>query len=260
MKTTFFITARLKSTRLPKKIILPINGRPIISYQIERIKYARTIGEIVVCTSTNPQDDELVDIVSREGVKTFRGSEDDVLLRFLEAAKQNKIDHFANITADCPLIDPSLIDRVVDEYSLHRPDLARYDGDDFRLPFNCYVVSVPALAKICSNKKETDTEMWQRYFHQGEQFKVHKIIAGERYQHETLKTSLDYPEDYEFMKKVFSELYFKDRQFSLLDVIRLTRAKPEILEINSSPDLVKRWRRHQELTTGNKLASPVTGV
>jgi hypothetical protein len=172
----------------------------------------------------------------------------------------NKIYHFANITADCPLIDPSLIDRVVDEYSLHRPDLARYDGDDLKLPFNCYVVSVPALEKICSSKRETDTEMWQKYFSESEQFKIHKIIAGERYQHETLKTSLDYPEDYEFMKKVFSELYVKDRQFSLLDVIRLTKKKPEILEINSSPDLVKRWRRHQELTTGNKLVSPVTGI
>jgi len=131
--------------------------------------------------------------------------------------------------------------------------LERY-GDDFKLQFDCYVISVSTLEKICTNKRERDTEVWGKYFGEGEQLKNCKIIAGKRYQHETLKTSLDYLENYEFMKEVFAEIYVEGQCFSLIDVIRLTREKPEILEINSSPDLVQRWRKHQELSTEERGA------
>ena len=116
MKTAFLITARLKSTRLPKKILLEVAGKPLIVHMLDRIKNATSIDKIIICTSTNPQDDPLEEIAGQEQVSCFRGSEEDVLVRLLEAAQSHGLKYFANITADCPMMDPLLIDRAVLEY------------------------------------------------------------------------------------------------------------------------------------------------
>jgi len=245
MSIPFLITARLKSTRLPKKITLEVMGKPLIVHMLDRIKHSAHIEDIVICTSTNPQDDPLEEIAEKEHVHCFRGSEDDVLERLLGAAKFYDMSNFANITADCPLIDPYLIDRAVEEYKRVNADLIMYDDSNNDIPFNCYVLKVSALEKVCDLKKETDTEVWLNIFRAHESIKIHSINVEEKYRHNSLKTSLDYPEDYEFMKKVFGKLYNFDRVFSLLDVITLVNRNPDILAINANPELLKRWRGHQ---------------
>jgi spore coat polysaccharide biosynthesis protein SpsF len=244
MSTPFLITARLKSTRLPKKIMLEVMGKPLIVHMLDRIKHSRYIEDIVICTSTNSQDDPLEEIAEKEHVHCFRGSEDDVLERLLRAARSYDMTNFANITADCPLIDPLLIDRAVEEYDKVNADLVMYDDSNNNIPFNCYVLRVSALEKVCELKKETDTEVWLNLF-TTHMFKIHSIIVEGKYRHNSLKTSLDYPEDYEFIKKVFGELYDPDRVFSLPDVIDLANRRPDILSINANPELLKRWRGHQ---------------
>ena len=244
MSTPFLITARLKSTRLPKKIMLEVMGKPLIVHMLDRIKHSRHIEDIVICTSTNSQDDPLEEIAEKEHVHCFRGSEDDVLERLLRAARSYDMTNFANITADCPLIDPLLIDRAVEEYDEVNADLVMYDDSNNNIPFNCYVLRVSALEKVCELKKETDTEVWLNLF-TTHMFKIHSIIVEDKYRHNSLKTSLDYPEDYEFIKKVFGELYDPDRVFSLPDVIDLANRRPDILSINANPELLKRWRGHQ---------------
>jgi|TARA_B100002003_G_C14051963_1_gene506572 spore coat polysaccharide biosynthesis protein SpsF len=244
MSTPFLITARLKSTRLPKKIMLEVMGKPLIVHMLDRIKHSRHIEDIVICTSTNSQDDPLEEIAEKEHVHCFRGSEDDVLERLLRAARSYDMTNFANITADCPLIDPLLIDRAVEEYDKVNADLVMYDDSNNNIPFNCYVLRVSALEKVCELKKETDTEVWLNLF-TTHMFKIHSIIVEGKYRHNSLKISLDYPEDYEFIKKVFGELYDPDRVFSLPDVIDLANRRPDILSINANPELLKRWRGHQ---------------
>ncbi len=246
MSTAFFITARLKSTRLPKKIMLEVKGKPLIVHMLDRIKHSRYIEEIVICTSTNPQDDPLEEIAEKEHVHCFRGSEDDVLERLLSAAKNHGLEHFANITADCPLIDPVLIDRAVSEYEKSSADLVMFDDSNNDLPFSCYVLKVSALEKVCNLKKDTDTEVWLKYFKFNKLFVISEIKVEDKYRHTSLKTSLDYPEDYEFMKRAFDELYDDpDRVFSLLDIIDLVNRRPDILAINANPELLKKWRDHQ---------------
>ena len=220
-------------------------GKPLIVHMLDRIKHSAHIEDIVICTSTNPQDDPLEEIAEKEHVHCFRGSEDDVLERLLGAAKFYDMSNFANITADCPLIDPYLIDRAVEEYKRVNADLIMYDDSNNDIPFNCYVLKVSALEKVCDLKKETDTEVWLNIFRAHESIKIHSINVEEKYRHNSLKTSLDYPEDYEFMKKVFGKLYNSDRVFSLLDVITLVNRNPDILAINANPELLKRWRGHQ---------------
>lgn len=249
MKTAFLITARLKSTRLPKKITLEIMGKPLIVHMLDRIKHTDQIGKIIICTSTNPQDDPLEEIAAAEGVHCYRGSENDVLIRLLGAAHEHELDHFANITADCPMIDPILIDRAIKEYYKISADLIMYDDSKNDLPFNCYVIKTSALKKVCDLKKETDTEVWLRYFQSLDDFHIHTIYVEDKYRHISLKTSIDYPEDYEFMKKVFEELYKAGEVFSLLDIIDLVTRQPDVLSINASPALVRRWRGHQSALT-----------
>ena len=224
--------------------MLEVMGKPLIVHMLDRIKHSRHIEDIVICTSTNSQDDPLEEIAEKEHVHCFRGSEDDVLERLLRAARSYDMTNFANITADCPLIDPLLIDRAVEEYDKVNADLVMYDDSNNNIPFNCYVLRVSALEKVCELKKETDTEVWLNLF-TIHMFKIHSIIVEDKYRHNSLKTSLDYPEDYEFIKKVFGELYDPDRVFSLPDVIDLANRRPDILSINANPELLKRWRGHQ---------------
>ena len=246
MKTAFFITARLKSTRLPKKILLEVAGKPLIVHMLDRIKRALTIDKIIICTSTNPQDDPLEEIAGQEQVSCFRGSEEDVLVRLLEAAQSHDLKYFANITADCQMMDPLLIDRAVLEYQKADVDLLKYDDSNADLPFNCYLIKVSALEKVCQQKKEIDTEVWLKYFTSNTFLKIRNIDIEDEYRHKTLKTSLDYPEDYKFIKYVFAELHQHGTTFSMLDIIDLVKKRPDILSINANANLTRRWLHHRQ--------------
>ena len=244
MKTAFLITARLKSTRLPKKILLEVAGKPLIVHMLDRIKNAMSIDKIIICTSTNPQDDPLEEIAGQEQVSCFRGSEEDVLVRLSEAAQSHGLKYFANITADCPMMDPVLIDRAVMEYQKTDVDLLKFDDSNDDLPFCCYVVKVSALEQVCLHKKETDTEVWLKFFTSNLEINIQNIVVEDEYKHKTLKTSLDYPEDYKFIKHVFSELYRQYTVYSILEIIDLVKRRPGILNINANPELTRRWKSH----------------
>src|SRR5438552_4094356 len=125
MNTVFLITARLKSTRLPQKALVDLAGRSVLGHMIDRLRRARRIDHIVVCTSTHPQDDRLADAAAGEGVGCFRGDENDVLRRLHEAGRAFDADYLLNITADCPLVDPGYADRIVDAYEATGADLIR---------------------------------------------------------------------------------------------------------------------------------------
>ena len=113
MKTALIIQARIGSTRLPRKVLKDLAGRPMLAQELERLKRCATVDEIVVATTTNDADDLIVDLARREGVRWFRGSENDVLARYVGAAREAKADVIVRVTADCPLIDPAVTDRVV---------------------------------------------------------------------------------------------------------------------------------------------------
>ena len=156
MKVGYLITGRLKSTRLPKKLLLEINGKPIISHMIDRLKLANKINEIIICSSTNEQDMPLADIASKNGIKCYFGDPDDVLARLLEAADKFNLDYILNITADCPFVDPYYADKIVDKYIETNADLIR----QFDLPHGVfsYGIKVEALRKVVKIKDSTEYE------------------------------------------------------------------------------------------------------
>ena len=141
---------------------------------IERIKHANYIDKIIICTSTNSQDDPLEEIASAEGILCHRGSEEDVLQRLLNAANEEKLEFFANMTADIPMIDPYLIDKSIEEYLSVKADLVIPPSDHVGA---CNVINVHALESVCKEKTVIETEIWVQYFKELHAF-VHMFYIG----------------------------------------------------------------------------------
>ncbi len=231
MNIGYLITARLKSTRLPKKVMREVAGRPLLGHMIDRLKLAKRTNEIVVCTSTNPQDDPLEEFAAAEGVECFRGSEEDVVLRLSEAASRFGFDYVLNITADCPLADPYYADRIVEAFEKTDADLIR----SFGLPHGAfsYGIKPAALKKVVELKNDDHTEVWGRYFTDTDLFSVYDLpIEDADHRWPDLRMTVDYPEDLEFIEAVFAALYDPARVFSLDDTLQFLRAHPEVVEIN----------------------------
>lgn len=241
MQTSFLITARLKSKRLPKKILLKVNHTPLVVHMINRIKYSSKINKIIICTSTNKQDNPLEKIAQQEGIECYRGSENDVLKRLLYAAKKYKLDYFANMTADVPMIDPTIIDDAVKEYNKTNVDLILPENYCFN---GCHIIRVSSLEKICKIKKEHNTECWIDFFKTQKNFYIHKLKVKKEKKYRHIKTSLDYPEDYLFIKKIFKNLYNSNKIFTNKDIISLVKKNPELIEINLNKFFLQRWKNH----------------
>ena len=160
MNIGFLIIARMKSTRLPKKVILEINGREVIAWMIDRLKQCKILNDIIIATSTNPEDNILCKIAKREGVKCFKGSEDDVLDRLYQAATTYELDYIINVTGDSPLVAFDFIETVVEAYQKTNADLIT----SFQLPHGLFMYGIKndALKKILEIKNDVDTEVWGR--------------------------------------------------------------------------------------------------
>jgi spore coat polysaccharide biosynthesis protein SpsF len=242
LKTGFLITARLKSTRLPLKLLQPVENRPIFSHMLDRLKLAKRVDQIIVCTSTNPQDDPLIELAEAEGVASFRGDEDDVVKRLSDAATAFNLDYILSITADCPFSDPEYADRIVEAYLENNADLIRA----LTLPHGAfsYGVKPEAFRKIVEIKDQTNTEVWGRYFTDTDLFEVYDLpIENEFHRQPGLRMTLDYPADLEFFRAVFAGLYRPGEVFSLDEILHFLRDHPEVVAINRdcAAPFLKRW-------------------
>ena len=233
MKVGYLVTARLKSTRLPRKLLLEIKGKSVISHMLDRLKLAKNVDEIIICTSTEDQDRPLGELAKENNVKCFFGNPDDVLTRLLGAADEFDLDYILNITADCPFVDPIYADKVVEKYLENDADLIR----QFDLPHGVfsYGIKVEALRKVVELKDSSDTEVWGRYFTDTGLFNVVDLDVNDKHHNRPgLRMTLDYPEDLEFFKAVFDVLYVENEVFSLTSILNLLDAHPEIIELNKS--------------------------
>jgi len=231
MKVGYLITGRLKSTRLPRKLLIKVKGKPIVSHMIDRLKLAKNVDEIVICTSDNEQDKPLSNIAKENNIKCFFGDPDDVLSRLLGAAEYFNLDYILNITADCPFVDPAYADSIVESYKETNSDLIR----QFDLPHGVfsYGIKVEALRKVISIKDSCDTEVWGRYFTDTGLFKVLDLdVKNKDHRRPGLRMTLDYPEDLDFFNAIFDALYEKDRVFSLTEILNFLDKNPKIIDIN----------------------------
>jgi spore coat polysaccharide biosynthesis protein SpsF len=219
----------MSSTRLPGKVLKPLAGAPMVLRQIERTRRSRRLDRLVVATSDQASDDPLVAVLEDAGVEVFRGPLDDVLARFLGALDAFPAERVVRLTADCPLIDPGLIDATIDlhetsgaDYSLNRLREAGFPkGQDVE------VVSAEALRRTgaaASSPEEHEHVTWGIWNHP-ERYRISRLQppADEG----DVRWTVDRPDDYEFVAAVYAALYPKDPAFSSDDVRAWVRANPQ---------------------------------
>jgi spore coat polysaccharide biosynthesis protein SpsF len=231
MKIGLLITARLKSSRLPMKLLMDLNGRSVVERVIDRAKQIAGVDTIVLCTSTNAQDKPLVDVAMANDVYYYLGDPDDVLKRLLDAAKFFGLDYILSITGENPLFSLEYANRVVDDIKSKRSDFTFYEG----LPLGCAVsgIKTKALEVVCSVKKEVDTEIWGPLINRPDIFSVSKGEVDPYYKRPAIRITNDYLEDYMFLTAIFQH-FDASATPSLLQVLKLFDEKPELLKIHEA--------------------------
>jgi len=238
------VAVRLKSTRLPKKAIIEIEGKTIIEHLIERVKEAKTPNVIVICTSTHPDDLILIDVAKKAGVKWFSGSEENVIERFLAAARQEKIDIIVRVTGDCPLVDPEYIDKAIAHLITKEADYVRVVG--MPLGTGCEVFTTKALEKVqaCAIDPNYSEYMSFYFWNNPDVFHIEEIECDKDVKRPYYRLTVDEISDIELMKEIYQRLYQGGRVSPLKEVIELLDSNPKMAEINQQVKL--RWRDDQE--------------
>ena len=239
------VFARMASTRLPSKVMINVQDKPILQQIIERVRRSEYIQKVVIATSSNPSDDQIVELSRSIGADVFRGSENDVLDRCFQAAKQFSIDPIVRITADDPFKDPDIIDQVIKAFVEAR---GRYDlvcntlRPTFPEGLDVEVMSFHALREAWSNSTDPSERehITQHMFKNPEKFQILNIENSENISN--IRLTLDTPEDLKFVKIIYDALYPAKMDFTWKDVISYLRSRPELLEINKN---VKKSGRYQ---------------
>jgi len=230
MKYVISITVRMKSTRLPKKVILKIKGKCYIDHLIERLKLAKRPSEIVLCTSTLKEDDFLIDITKEHKIKFFRGHPDDVMLRIYNGAKENNADVLVSTTGDNAFVDAVFMDKMIEFFEENNADYVFCD--DLPIGTTSHIVRMTAIEDAIKRKDVVDTEIWGGYLNRPEIYKVFEFkVSDPLFHHPDLRLTLDYPEDYELFKRIFDELYKEGEIFSFKEIMTLLKNKPGLLKI-----------------------------
>lgn len=247
--TCALIQARMNSTRFPKKVLREINGKPMISYMLERARRATAIDKIILVTSTHPSDDALEELCEKNNILCYRGSMDDVLDRYYQAARKFKADTIVRLTGDCPLIDPIMIDELVSVYKKGSYDyVANTIPPKWTVPegMDVEVFSFKNLKKAWREaKKPSEREHVTFYFWKNpEMFSVFRYNLDEDLSQYRL--TVDYPEDLEVIKAIVKNFYPDNPCFGTKDIAAFLKANPDIRRFNKDIKPNQGWESAYE--------------
>ena len=239
MQYDVFIPVRLNSKRLPKKALKKIDDKPIIQYLIERLQQLKKIKNIVICTTDEKSDDELVEFLESNDFSYFRGSTEDILDRFLHAAEKFNTDFIIAIDGDDIYCDPNLIDKIIDESEYTNADCIKLDG--IPVGFTSFGFKTLTLKKICQLKKTSNTETgYLRFFDDDKLFFIKKIMIQLKTTFpKNLRMSLDYEEDFKIAEIIFKKM---KNNFHIDDILKFLSDNPLI--INELNALQTKWDEH----------------
>lgn len=253
-KTVAIVQARMASSRLPGKILLDIGGQPMLVWVVERTRRAQTVDEVVVATTTDACDEPVAALCQARGYPCYRGSAFDVLDRYYQAARQRQAEIVVRITADCPLIDPDLIDQAVKAFAGLALNASK-DGQpvDSKLTFPYVFVAnrlpppwgrtypIGLDIEVCSFaglelawKEATLPHQREHvmpfFYEQPERF--HILLLNHEVNYGDLRWTVDTPQDLELLRQIASHFPGRD-DFSWLEVLELIRTHPELTQINA---------------------------
>lgn len=235
MKTVAIIQARMNSSRLPSKVMFDLCGKPVIEHIVNRVRGANRVDEVCVATTVNECDLPLVEFLEKRGISVYRGSEDDVLDRYYQAALVSGAEVVVRITADDPLKDPEVIDMAV-ENLLKDPSLSYCSNTitpTFPEGLDVEAFRFSALekawneAKLQSEREHATPYIWKN----PDKFKALNFTSPENFSH--YRWTLDYPNDFKFMERIYGEFYREGQIFSYRDILKWLAHHPEVVAINS---------------------------
>ena len=234
MKTVAIVQARMGSTRLPGKVLQDLAGQPVLARVIDRTRRANTLDEVVVATTINPSDEPIVELCRSRGLPCFRGSENDLLDRYYRAAARFSADIVVRITSDCPLIEPIIIDRVVDEYIqlAGEVDYASNTNPYRTFPRGLDTEVMPFETLAWAWKEDGDPARREHVtpyiYGNPDRFSIHLVKHEEDLSFH--RWVVDTPEDLEFLRLIYD--HFARDDFTWTEALTLLEQNPEWLEIN----------------------------
>lgn len=234
-KIVAIVEARMTSTRLPGKVLFPTAGKPLLGHLVDRLKRVSSVEEIIVATTVNEADNQLVEFARQYNVSYFRGSEHDVMARVLGAGDAAKADIVANVTGDCPLIDPLLVEQTICMFLHNVCDYAT-NGHVPSFPGG-YPVQVYRLETLRRSSLMTDDRIEREHVtlhmrRHPELFPhVYLVAPPDQYWPE-INLSLDEEDDYQLLKKIFEHFGDANPYFGCRDTVALLKANLDWLTIN----------------------------
>jgi len=237
VKRVIIIQARMGSTRLPGKVLTDVAGKPMLVQQIRRIQTCQHVDEIVIATTTRPEDDPLVEVARNLDVRSFRGDEADVLGRYVGAARASGADAIVRITADCPLIMPMVIDQIMDDLTQHPSDCDYVSnvvqrtfprGLDVEAFFWDVLLRLDRLCQTAIAREHVTYGLRSQW---PELFRCRHII--DQHDNSDLRWTVDTPQDLELIRHIYRDLNLNERIGSYQDVLDYVRANPILSQLNA---------------------------
>jgi spore coat polysaccharide biosynthesis protein SpsF len=250
MTTTAIIQARMGSSRLPGKVLMEISGKPLLWHVINRIKQCKSIHQIVVATSSRPDDKAIIDLAKSAEITSFAGSEEDVLDRYYQAATKFNANPIVRITADCPVIDPGIVDETVAGFFSGHYDVYGLSGE-FPDGLDVTVFSYSALKEAWNNAKlPSEREHVGPYIlNHPEKFRQGTLLKFRNLGH--MRWTVDEPEDLQFIREIYHRLYKENEIFLTEDILRLLEKEPDLMNINTgiirNEGYLKSLKKDQEI-------------
>ena len=237
-KFSAIIDARMNSSRLPGKILYKANNKPFLWHLIRRLKKVKQINQIILATTKNPIDNILVKEAKKNKIKFYRGEEENVKKRVLDAAKKFNVKNIVGITSDCPIIDINLISQVIDTFKINNVEFV--SNCDFRSYPDGMDVAVYKIQALQKSYKLTKSKYYREHVtlfmkHNKKIFKQINIVAPSNIFLPNLGLTLDEYKDYILLKKVI-EYFFKRKNFYFTcdEVVKLLKIKKNWSRINSA--------------------------
>ena len=233
MRVVAIVQARMNSSRLPGKVLMPLAGKPVLQHIYERLSECRLLDDIVFSTSQEISDDPISEFCNTLNISSFRGSLDDVLDRFYKTAQKYCADVIVRITGDCPIIDPIIVDAVICGFLAGKYDCYGLGGE-FPDGLDCTAFSLRAIEKAWREASlSSDREHVGPFIENNPD--VFKNGSLELFSGlDSHRWALDEPQDFELLSLIFEELYTSGRIFYTHDVLQLLIRRPELKKINSA--------------------------
>ncbi len=237
MRRVVIVQARMTSTRLRGKVLMPVAGRPMLAQQLRRIKRCALVDAICVATTTNAADEPLVSLAHQEQVDCYRGSEQDVLSRFVGAAQASSADVIVRVTGDCPLIDPNIVDEVIRElitgssecdYASNVLQRTYPRGLDVEALFLDTLLRVDRLACSPSAREHVTTFV---YAERPDLFLVRSVSDAE--DNSALRWTVDTAADLHLILALYDGMDLGNRTASYQEMLAYVRAHPELAQLNA---------------------------